>query len=56
LPDLITLGRVWILGDRFLIPKLQNMAVEAISVKLNQGENIEKFCEMLLSAQVRKFL
>jgi hypothetical protein len=45
LPDLTTLGRVWILGDRFLIPKLQNMAMEAILVKLNQRENIVKFCK-----------
>jgi hypothetical protein len=45
LPDLTTLGRVWILGDRFLIPKLQNMAMDAICDKLYTGELTEKFCK-----------
>jgi hypothetical protein len=45
LPDLATLGRIWILGDRFLIPKLQNMAMDAICDKLYKGELTEKFCK-----------
>jgi hypothetical protein len=45
LPDLTTLGRLWILGDRFLIPKLQNIAMDAIYNKLYKGEHIEKFCK-----------
>jgi hypothetical protein len=45
LPDLTTLGRVWILGDRFLIPKLQNMAMDMICDKLYKGEPIGKFCK-----------
>jgi hypothetical protein len=44
-PDLTTLGRLWILGDRFLIPKLQNMAMDGILNRLYKGEHIEKFCK-----------
>jgi len=41
-PDLCTLAQVWILGDRFLMPKLQNQAMtDLINLSLS-GKSTSK--------------
>jgi hypothetical protein len=37
IPDLLTLARVWVLGKRFSVPKLQNAAIYQIRSRLSSG-------------------
>jgi hypothetical protein len=44
LPDFCTLARVWILADRFLIPKLQNQAMkDLLNISLQGKPTIKEF-------------